>query len=74
MEGEAGFGQQRIDLFGSNAGSRVAERVALTAGYRFDPSHEFSASSSYANVAAPGQTGGSEYRYYTFSLRARVGF
>jgi tetratricopeptide (TPR) repeat protein len=74
MEGEAGLGQQRIDLFGSNAGSRVAERVALTTGYRFDPSHEFSASGSYANVAAPGQTGGSEYRYYTFSLRARVGF
>jgi hypothetical protein len=74
MEGDAGLGQQRIELFGSSAGSRTAQRVALTAGYRFDPSHEFSASSSYANVAAPGQTGGSEYRYYTFSLRARFGF
>lgn len=74
MEGEAGLGQQRIDFFGSSAGSRLAERVSLSAGYRFDPSREFSASGSYANVAAPGQTGGSEYRYYTFSLRARVGF
>jgi len=74
MEGDAGLGQQRIDFFGSSAGSRLADRVALTAGYRFDPSHEFSASGSYANVAAPGQTSGSEYRYYTFSLRARVGF
>jgi len=74
MEGEAGLGQQRIDFFGSSAGSRLAERVALSAGYRFDPSHEFSASGGYANVAGPGQTGGSEYKYYTFSLRARVGF
>ncbi len=74
MEGDVGLGQQRIDFFGSSAGSRLAERVALTAGYRFDPAHEFSASGGYANVAAPGQTGGSEYKYYTFSLRARVGF
>ncbi len=74
MEGEAGLGQQRIEFFGSTAGSRLAERVSLSAGYRFDPSHEFSASGGYANVAAPGQTGGSEYRYYSFSLRARVGF
>ena len=74
IEGEAGLGQQRIEFFGSSAGSRLAERVSLSAGYRFDPSHEFSASGGYANVAAPGQTGGSEYRYYTFALRARVGF
>jgi tetratricopeptide (TPR) repeat protein len=74
MEGDVGVGQQSIDFFGSSAGSRAAERVALTAGYRFDPAHEFSASGGYANVAAPGQTSGSEYRYYTFSLRARVGF
>lgn len=73
-EGDVGLGQQSIDFFGSSAGSRRAERVALTAGYRFDPSHEFSASGGYANVAAPGQIGGSEYKYYTFSLRARVGF
>jgi hypothetical protein len=74
MEGEAGLGQQRIDFFGSGAGSRLAERVSLSAGYRFDPSREFTASGGYANVAAPGQTSGSEYRYYTFSLRARLGF
>ena len=73
-EGDVGLGRQSIDLFGSSAGSRIAERIALTAGYRFDPAHEFSASGGYANVAAPGQTSGSEYRYYTFSLRARVGF
>jgi tetratricopeptide (TPR) repeat protein len=74
LEGDLGLGQQRIDFFGSSAGSRLAERAALTAGYRFDPAHEFSASGGYANVAAPGQTGGSEYKAYTFSLRARVGF
>jgi len=74
VEGDVGLGQQSIDFFGSSAGSRLAERVALTAGYRFDPAHEFSASWGYANVAAPGQTGVSEYKAYTFSLRARVGF
>jgi hypothetical protein len=74
VEAEAGLGRQRIDLFGASSASRAAQRAALTAGYRFDPSHEFSASGSYANVAAPGQTGGSEYRYYTFALRARFGF
>jgi hypothetical protein len=73
-ESDLGLGRQSIDLFGSSAGSRLAERIALTAGYRFDPSHEFSASGSYANVAAAGQRTGSEYRSYTFSLRARVGF
>jgi tetratricopeptide (TPR) repeat protein len=73
-EGDLGIGQQSIEFFGSSAGSRSAERVSLTAGYRFDPTHEFSASGGYANVAAPGQTGGSEYKYRTFSLRARVGF
>ena len=73
-EGEVGLGQQRIEFFGSSAGSRLAERAALTAGYRFGPAHEISASGGYANVAAPGQTSGSEYKYYSFSLRARVGF
>jgi len=74
VDGDVGIGQQKIDFFGSSAGSRLAERFALTAGYRFDPAHEVSASGSYANVAGPGQTSGSEYKYYTFSLRARVGF
>ena len=73
-EADAGLGQQKIDFFGSSAGSRAAERVALTAGYRFDPAHEISASGGYANVAGPGQTSGGEYRYTSFSLRARVGF
>ena len=73
-EADFGLGNQSIELFTSDAGSRLAERAALTAGYRFDPAHEFSASASYANVAGPGQTGGSEYRYYSFSLRARFGF
>jgi tetratricopeptide (TPR) repeat protein len=73
-EGDVGFGTQRIDFFGSPSSSRRAERAALTAGYRFGPADELSASGSYANVAGPGQTGGSEYKAYTFSLRARVGF
>ncbi|HEY6088338.1 MAG TPA: tetratricopeptide repeat protein [Gemmatimonadaceae bacterium] len=74
LVGDMGLGRQSIDFFGSSAGSRLAERAVLTAAYRFDPAHEFSASGWYANVAAPGQTGGSEYKAYTFSLRARVGF
>ncbi len=73
-EGDVGLGQQKIDFFGSSAGSRLAERVSLSAGYRFDPSHELTASAGYANVAGPGQTTGSEYKYRTFALRARVGF
>jgi tetratricopeptide (TPR) repeat protein len=74
-EGDVGIGQQRIEFFGSNAGSRAAERAALTIGYRFDPARELSASGSYANVAGPGQAvGSSEYSYRSFSLRARVGF
>jgi tetratricopeptide (TPR) repeat protein len=74
-EGDVGLGQQRIEFFGSNAGSRAAERAALTIGYRFDPARELSASGSYANVAGPGQTvGSSEYSFRSFSLRARVGF
>ncbi|HET6760570.1 MAG TPA: tetratricopeptide repeat protein, partial [Gemmatimonadaceae bacterium] len=73
-EGDVGVGRQSIEFFGATVGSRRAERAALTAGYRFGPAHELSASGSYANVAGPGQTGGSEYKAYTFSLRARVGF
>ena len=74
-EGDAGVGQQRIEFFGSNAGSRAAERAALTIGYRFDPTRELSASGSYANVAGPGQAvGSSEYSFRSFSLRARIGF
>ena len=73
-DGDVGVGRQSIDFFGSSVGSRRAERVALTAGYRFSPSHELSALGSYANVAGPGQTGGSEYKAYSFALRARVGF
>jgi tetratricopeptide (TPR) repeat protein len=73
-DADVGLGQQRIEFFGSNAGSRLAERVAMSLGYRFDPAHEISAAGGYANVAAPGQTSGSEYKWYTFSLRARFGF
>jgi tetratricopeptide (TPR) repeat protein len=73
-EGDVGVGRQSIEFFGATVGSRRAEHAALTAGYRFGPAHELSASGSYANVAGPGQTGGSEYKAYTFSLRARMGF
>src|SRR6266550_1643722 len=73
-DADVGLGQQRIELFGSSAGSRMAERVAMSLGYRFDPAHEISAAGGYANVAAPGQTSGSEYKWYTFALRARFGF
>jgi tetratricopeptide (TPR) repeat protein len=73
-EGDVGLGRQRVELFGAAPASRLAERGALSIGYRFDPAHEFSASGNYANVAGPGQTGGSEYRFYSFALRARFGF
>ncbi len=73
-ETDVGIGRQTVELFGSAPAPRAAERAALSLGYRFDPAHELAASGGYANVAAPGQTGGSEYRTSTFSLRARVGF
>ncbi len=72
-DADVGLGRQSIEFFGSSAGSRLAERVAMSLGYRFDPAREVSAAGGYANVAGPGQTG-SEYKWYTFSLRARVGF
>ena len=72
-EADAGLGQQRIEFFGSNGGSRAAERAALTLGYRFDPAREISASGGYANVAGPGQTGASQSSYRSFSRRARRG-
>ena len=73
-DADVGLGRQSIEFFGSNAGSRMAERAALSLGYRFDPAREISAAGAWANVAAPGQTTGSEYKWYTFSLRARLGF
>lgn len=73
-EGDVGAGSQNIQLFGASSTSRLAERALLSAGYRFDPAREFSAVASYANVAAPGQTSGSEYRFFSFTLRARFGF
>ena len=73
-DADIGLGRQSIEFFGFNGGSRLAERLALSGGYRFDPSHEFMFSGGYANVAAAGQTGGTEYRLYSFSLGARLGF
>jgi tetratricopeptide (TPR) repeat protein len=73
-DADVGIGRQRVELFGSTAASRVAERAALSLGYRFDPARDVSASGGYANVAAAGQSTGSEYKWYTFSLRARLGF
>ncbi len=72
-DADVGVGRQSIDFFGSSAGSRVAERLALSAGYRFDPAREVTLTARYANVAAAGQTGGSEYRIYTIGLAARLG-
>ncbi len=72
-DADIGLGRQSIDFFGSSAGSRLAERAALSAHYRFDPSREITLFGGYSNVAAPGQTGGSEYRLYSFALRARLG-
>jgi thioredoxin-like negative regulator of GroEL len=72
-DADVGLGRQQIDFFGSSASPRLAERAALGAGYRFDPSHEVGVFGGYANVAAPGQTTGSEYRAWTFSVRARFG-
>ena len=72
-DAEVGVGSQAIDFFGSSAGSRLAERIAITTGYRFDPAREIAITGRYANVAAPGQTGGSEYRSYSVVLAARVG-
>jgi tetratricopeptide (TPR) repeat protein len=73
-DADVGLGNQSIDLFGASTVTRLAERASLVFGYRFDPAHELSATGSYANVAAPGQNTGSEYKWYSMSLRARVGF
>lgn len=73
-DGELGIGRQSIQFFGSNAGSRTTERGVISLGYRFDPAREVSLSGIYANVAGPAQTTSSEYYWYTFSLRARLGF
>ena len=73
-EADLGLGRQSIEFFNGSSGSRLAERGAIALGYRFDPAREFSAVANYANVAGPGQTGGSEYRFYSFGLRARIGF
>ena len=73
-DAEAAVGSQRLEFFGSNATSRATERGALALGYRFDPAREVSISGLYANVAGPTQTTSSEYHWYTFSLRARLGF
>ena len=72
-DADLGVGRQNIEFFGFSALGRVAERVALSAGYRFDPSREIILSGRYANVAAPGQTGGTEYRSYSIGLAARLG-
>ena len=72
-DADVAVGRQSIEFFGSSAGSRLAERLAMTAGYRFDPAREVALTGRYANVAAPGQTGGSEYRIYTIGLAARLG-
>ena len=70
---DAGVGQQHIEFFTGDGSSRLAERLAATAGYRFDPAHEVSGTISSANVASPGQATRGEYSATTLVLRARIG-
>jgi tetratricopeptide (TPR) repeat protein len=72
-DADVGLGRQNIELFGSGAESRLAERASLSVGYRPDPSQEITLLGGYANVAAPGQTKNSEYNFYSLSLRVRLG-
>jgi tetratricopeptide (TPR) repeat protein len=72
-DADVGVGRQSIDFFGSSAGSRLAERLAGSVGYRIDPSQEIGLFGSYANVAAAGQTSGSEYNWFSVGLRVRLG-
>jgi tetratricopeptide (TPR) repeat protein len=72
-DADVGLGRQSVELFGSASESRFAERASLSTGYRFAPAQEMTLSGSYANVAAPGQTKGSEYNYFSLSLRVRLG-
>jgi tetratricopeptide (TPR) repeat protein len=72
-DADVGLGRQSIDFFGSSAGSRLAERGSASIGYRIDPSQEITFFGTYANVAAPGQTNGSEYNTYSLGLRVRLG-
>ena len=73
-DAEAAVGSQRLEFFGSGASTRTTERGALSLGYRFDPAREMSVSGVYANVAGAAQTTSSEYHWFTFALRARLGF
>ncbi len=73
-DAEAALGSQRLEFFGSTATSRATERGALSVGYRFDPARDVSVSGIYANVAGQAQTTNTDYHWYTFSLRARLGF
>jgi len=73
-DAEAAVGSQRLEFFGSAATSRATERGALSLGYRFDPARDVSVSGIYANVAGQAQTTNTDYHWYTFSLRARLGF
>lgn len=70
---DIGVGRQSIDFFAFSVGSRLAQRVALSAGYRFDPARDITLTGRYGNVAAPGQTGGSEYRIHAIALTVRLG-
>src|SRR5947207_486159 len=73
-DGEVAAGSQSIEFFGPQPTWRATERGALSLGYRFDPAREVSVGGAYANVAGPAQSSGSDYYWYTFSLRARFGF
>jgi tetratricopeptide (TPR) repeat protein len=72
-DADFGLGRQTVELYGVSATSRVAERASASIGYRIDPSQEVNFFGSYANVAAPGQTSGSDYKAYSFGLRVRLG-
>lgn len=73
-EADIALGKQNILFFGYDAGSRLAERVAASLGYRFAPPMEVSLFGSYANVASPVQQARSEYSAYSVGLRGRIGF
>ena len=75
---EGGLGQQTIRFQSLTPGVRgdrsgkLAERVALGAGYRFAPGVEFGASAGAANSASTAAIGVAGYRAYTAAVHGRL--
>ena len=75
---DGGAGPQAIRFHSTDPGVRgdasrkLAERVAISAGFRFAPGFEAGISAGVANVASPTAIGVADYRAYTIGIRGRM--